>query len=350
MTDNLGIGSLYEIDISEIAQTIKKFLGEVIQKEKLTLPTLKMSKRTLKSLSEIILTGSGQSFYAAQAMAHNLELLTDLPTYAIPSALLKSTRGVLYRDALVIAVSQSGENADTIAAVKRAMNNNAKITAVTAKDSTLSKICKSKLYIADCDTSLCTFQNEYLALAILGIHLGSTLGCMTKINMSVALKLGQMLPGKLSFTPNSQKELQSVGEYIGKFDNIVLCGYSTDEALAKSLAEKFRLIANITAFSMPIYDVAASCLDLKNTLIIPIIGNNASLGIVMPYINEIKSACKETIIFTTKGIAQEAEITDGTVTVDDSIPLFNPITLATVIQQALLEVNTLSITDTNQSA
>lgn len=77
MTDNLGIRSLYEIDISEIAQTIKKFLGEVIQKEKLTLPTLKMSKRTLKSLSEIILTGSGQSFYAAQAMAHNLELLTD---------------------------------------------------------------------------------------------------------------------------------------------------------------------------------------------------------------------------------------------------------------------------------
>ena len=94
MTDNLGIGSLYKIDISEIAQMIKKFLGEVIQKEKLTLPTLKMSKRTLKSLSEIILTGSGQSFYAAQAMAHNLELLTDLPTYAIPSALLKSTRGV----------------------------------------------------------------------------------------------------------------------------------------------------------------------------------------------------------------------------------------------------------------
>ena len=62
MTDNLGIGSLYEIDISEIAQTIKRFLGEVIQKEKLTLPTLKMSKRAIKSLSEIILTGSGQSF------------------------------------------------------------------------------------------------------------------------------------------------------------------------------------------------------------------------------------------------------------------------------------------------
>ena len=70
----------------------------------------------------------------------------------------------------------------------------------------------------------------------------------------------------------------------------------------------------------------------------------------MPYINEIKNACKETVIFTTKGIAQEAEITDGTVTVDDSIPLFNPITLATVIQQTLLEINAISITDADQSA
>ena len=68
MTDNLGISNLYENDISEVAQSIRIFLDEVIQKDKLVLPTLKMSRHAIKGLSEIILTGSGQSFYTAQAM------------------------------------------------------------------------------------------------------------------------------------------------------------------------------------------------------------------------------------------------------------------------------------------
>ena len=352
MTDNLGISNLYENDISEVAQSIRRFLDEVIQKDKLVLPTLKMSRHAIKGLSEIILTGSGQSFYTAQAMAHNTEMLTDLPTYAIPSALLKGTRGVLYRDALVIAISQSGENADTISAVKRAMGNSAKVVAVTAKDSTIAKMCKSKVHLTDCDTSLCTFQNEYLAVAMLSMYLGEALGCMSKINTSVSLRLAQMLPGKLSFTPNSEKELQNVADFIGKFDNIVFCGYSTDEALAQAIAEKFRLIAGKTAFALPIYDIAQSCLELKNTLIVPIVSNSASTPIVMPYIDAIKYSSVDTIIYTPKYIAHDREITDGTVTVDDSIPLFNPITLATVLQQTILEleVNTLSISDSDQSA
>ena len=146
--------------------------------------------------------------------------------------------------------------------------------------------------------------------------------------------------------------MQNVADFIGKFDNIVFCGYSTDEALAQAVAEKFRLIAGKTAFALPIYDIAQSCLELKSTLIVPIVSNSASMPIVMPYIDAIKYSCADTIIYTTKNIAQDCEITDGTVTVDDSIPLFNPITLATVLQQTILEleVNTLSISDSDQSA
>lgn len=87
-------------------------------------------------------------------------------------------------------------------------------------------------------------------------------------------------------------------------------------------------------------------------MIVPIVSNSASTPIVMPYIDAIKYSCADTIIYTTKNIAHDCEITDGTVTVDDSIPLFNPITLATVLQQTILEleVNTLSISDSDQSA
>ena len=51
MTDNLGLGNLYENDISEVAQSIRNFLNEVIQKDKLFLPTLKMSRHAIKGLS-----------------------------------------------------------------------------------------------------------------------------------------------------------------------------------------------------------------------------------------------------------------------------------------------------------
>lgn len=350
MTENFEFNNLYENDISEIAQTIKRFLGDVAQKDRISLPTLKLGRHTLKSLSEIILTGSGQSFYAAEAMAHNIEMLTDLPTYAIPSALLKGTRGVLYRDAIVIAVSQSGESFDTIDAVRRAQKNKTRVVAITAKDSTLAKMCKNKLLLPEISGVLCTFQNTYFALCVLGMYIGFSLGCMTKINMSVALKFAQMLPGKLSFTQNSKSELGEANKYISKFKTVILCGYSSDEAVAKSLADKFRLILNKSVFALPIYEVPSSCLDLNNTLIIPIISNGAYVPIVKRYAENIKAACNDTVIYTTKSVAQELELTDGIVTVDDSIPLFNPITIATVMQQTLIETESETNSADNKTA
>lgn len=341
--------SIYETELKDIPDSIKHFLDRVIQNDKLYLPNIKTSRHTLKGIAQIILTGTGQSYFSAQAMAHNMELLTDLPTQAIPAPLLMGTRGVLYRDVLVIAVSLDGDDNDTICAVKRANANSARIIAVTRPDSPLGKMCKSKVVPAECGDGTCTFQSEYLAIAMLGIHIGNILGRMSKINMSVALKLAQMLPGKQSFTSNSQKELQGVGEYISKFSTVIFCGYSTDNAVAKAVAQEFRIMTGVPAFAVPIYDVPTSCTDLDGALIVPIISSNASTKISAYYLNSIKEQCPSTIIYTTKNTAQELGIADGIVTVDDSIPLFNPITILTALEQTILEIYT-TPTTTEKSA
>ena len=91
MTDNLGISNLYENDISEVAQSIRKFLDEVIQKDKLVLPTLKMSRHAIKGLSEIILTGSGQSFHppkgihAISSHGFSAGICARTASFALPS-------------------------------------------------------------------------------------------------------------------------------------------------------------------------------------------------------------------------------------------------------------------------
>ena len=67
------------------------------------------------------------------------------------------------------------------------------------------------------------------------------------------------------------------------------------------------------------------------------------------YLNSIREQCPNTIIYTTKNTAQELRIADGIVTVDDSIPLFNPITILTALEQTILEIYT-TPTTTEKSA
>ena len=56
-------------------------------------------------------------------------------------------------------------------------------------------------------------------------------------------------------------------------------------------------------------------------------------------VNKIKSLYSSTLIFTTESIAQECNLKDGIVTVEDSIPLFNPITVTGALYKTLSCIN-----------
>lgn len=322
-------------DIDDLPEMIKAALESSTQKEKLKFQKLKLSKGYLQGLKMIIMTGSSSSYNAAKAAAYGTELLCDIPTVAIHSQLMMNSVGIPTKDTLVIALSKSGEDSDTIFAAKRALKNGARVLAVAPQESTLYKMCKCVIPLSEYCESICSFNEQYFLLSLLSVYIGGKIGYMPKLNISVTLKLAEMLPGKLSFSPHGKKALEEAAEYMTSFSNIVFCGYASDEAIAREISEHFRAIGSISAYALPIYDIAASGIDKKDTLVVPIITNNANAALINMQLAQIKSIYDNALIFTTESIAQECGIKDGTVTVEDSIPLFNPIIITVALFKAL---------------
>lgn len=329
----------YGEEILYISSVIKEAYKSLTKDGGINLPSVKFNHRELERIDQIILTGSGNSYFVAKTFEASMELLTDIRAIAIPSIELMSTKGVIDKSTLVIAISHSGESLNTIDAVKRAKDNGAKIIAITDNSmSYLARLCKNTIN-PQCDFSslnysLCAYQVDYLALSILGIYLGGKIGYMSDLYISVTLKLAEMLQGKLGYSTRNRNELIPVAREISGYHQIIVTGYNSDLGLAEEIASKIRTIANLPAFPLAIDQI----LPLPNTIIIPIISNSADLEIITPYLKAIKDNAPM-IIFTTDSIAEELEIKDGVVTVSDSLPLFNPITLATSLYQTTLLID-----------
>lgn len=337
MNEIFELNPTLQEELNEVPNTIKQLLNEFVHNETLKLPQVKLRKNYLKTVQTVIITASGASYHIASAMARNAELLYDIPTYAIHSRELMNTRAILGKNTMIIALSKTGNENDTVFAAKRALRNGAKVVAITVKDSELGALCKNYMELSEQCEGLCEFQEEYMMLCLLSLFMGAKTGIVPKLDISLCIKLAQMLVGKLSFSNLSKAAINEAGSYISSFENIVFTGYSSDEALAGYIAQKFREYTAKPTFAVPIYEAEESCIELEKTLIIPIISNSAHLPLVLPMINNIRKNCPDTLIFTTQNIAQEGEIKDGILTVEDSIPLLNPIILSQAICHSLIE-------------
>lgn len=326
-------------DIDDLPEMIKVALENSTQKEKLKFSGVKIGKGCLQGLKMIILTGGDSAYHASETVAYNTELLCDIPTVAIHSQLLMNTRGIPTKDTLVIATSKSGEDTDTVFAAKRALKNGAKVIAIAPEDSTLYKMCKGVIPLSEYADSICGFCEEYFLLSLLSVYFGGKLGTMPKLNISVTLKLAEMLSGKLSFSSHGKRALEEAADYMTSFSDIVFCGYASDEAIAKEISKCFRIYGGIRAYSLPVYDIKKTVAKNDGTLIVPIITNNANAALINMQVNKIKSLYANTLIFTTESIAQECNLRDGIVTVEDSIPLFNPITVSGALYKTLSCIN-----------
>jgi glucosamine 6-phosphate synthetase-like amidotransferase/phosphosugar isomerase protein len=129
----------------------------------------------IPSFGQIVLTGSGDSLFAAMAVEHLLSELLKRPTLALPSMSASRFTGV-FDKALVVAVSVSGEVVRTHEAARAAKNRGSFVVAVVSNpDSTLAAAADACLIMPTPMTRQTPHTRDYtltlLALAVLGERL-----------------------------------------------------------------------------------------------------------------------------------------------------------------------------------
>ncbi|WP_063003012.1 glutamine--fructose-6-phosphate transaminase (isomerizing) [Nocardia salmonicida] len=109
---------------------------------------LNMDARELRSISKVVFLGCGSAYYAGQLGAQLIEELARIPATAEPASEFRYRNPVVDPDALYVAISQSGETLDTLAAVQELQRKGGRVIgAVNAVGSAIARQCGAGVFL-----------------------------------------------------------------------------------------------------------------------------------------------------------------------------------------------------------
>src|SRR5690606_5516781 len=138
---------------------------------------IRLSARDVLGVRRVKILGCGSAYYAGLAGALMIEALSRIPADAETASEFRYRNPVIDPDALYVAVSQSGETFDTLAAVQEVKRKGGQVLGVVnAPGSTIAAECGQGVYIHAGPevsiTSTKSFTSTAIAFALLGLHLG----------------------------------------------------------------------------------------------------------------------------------------------------------------------------------
>lgn len=138
---------------------------------------LNLEARDLLAIRRIKILGCGSAYYSGMVGAHLLEGLARIPADAEPASEFRYRNPVVEHDCLYIFVSQSGETADTLAALREVKRKGGRVLGViNSVGSTIARECDGGIYLhAGPEVSVAatkSFTCTSVAFALLALHLG----------------------------------------------------------------------------------------------------------------------------------------------------------------------------------
>lgn len=216
---------------------------------------LEMAARELLEIRRVKILGCGSAYIAGCVGAHLIEQLARVPAHAEPASEFRYRNPVIEQDTLYIAVSQSGETFDTLAAVQEVKRKGGRVLGiVNVVGSTIARECGRGIYlhagpeIAVVSTK--TFTSTAVAFALLAIHLGRIRDLSTGHGARL-LKALEALPEQVAEILAQESHIAKLARQFAKHDNAYFVGRAAGYPVAMEGALKLKEVSYIHAEAYP---------------------------------------------------------------------------------------------------
>ena len=205
-----------------------------------------------KRLKKITIVACGTAYHAGIYGQYAIEKLARIPVEAAIASEYRYRDPIIGEDELFIAVSQSGETADTLAALREAKRRGAHVIALcNVVGSTIAREAgeENTLYtyagpeIAVASTKAYTTQAELLFL--IGMALGKMRGHLTAEQAEALAAEVRALPGKMETALKTEPQLQRIASTASQKKHVFFVGRGMDYALSMEAALKLKEVSYI---------------------------------------------------------------------------------------------------------
>lgn len=299
---------------------------------------LSFSKEQLLSFNRILILACGTSWHAGCIAAYLLEDLARIPTQVEISSEFRYKNPIISKETLVIAISQSGETADTLAAVKELKAKGATILAIcNVQGSSLVREADSTLFLkAGAEVGVCStkaFTSQLVVLYLLTL-LFARMRHMSQEEGVVWVKALKALPEQVEEVLRQAPQIESLAEEYARYENFFFLGRRELYPTALEGALKLKEISYINANGYPAGELKHGPIALinENCPTVAFCTNKATYSKLLANLKEVKARHGKVIAITDKGAEGLDSIANARIEVPTTIDPLAPI-LASVAAQ-----------------
>ena len=237
-------------EIFEQPKAIRETIGTSLNGDSITFDGLNLDKDFLSTINQIYIIACGTAMHAGLAVKANFEHFLNVPVCVDVASEFRYRDPLINEKTLCIYISQSGETADTIAALKLAKSKNAKTIAVTnVIESSITREADYFVYthagpeIAVASTK--AYTSQVVLLNIMALYFAEILESISSEKINKLKKELLSLPEKAEKVLKSSKDLQGFAQKIYKEKDVFFIGRGIDYPVSMEASLKLKEISYI---------------------------------------------------------------------------------------------------------
>ncbi len=237
-------------EMYEQPKTVSDTLTPRVKDNDVVIEELNMTDKEIKAVGKIHIVACGSAYHAGMTGKYVLEGLARIPVEVDLASEFRYRDPILEKDALVIVISQSGETADTLAALREAKAKGVKVLGiVNVVGSSIAREADNVMYTwAGPEIAVATtkaYSAQLIALYLLGMKFGKTRGKIEDDMFTSMLTDLKRLPDQIELLLNNKLKIQRfANRYIGAKD-VFFIGRGIDYAISLEGSLKLKEISYI---------------------------------------------------------------------------------------------------------
>ena len=295
-------------EIHEQPKAVRDTLNSLVKDGQITLAETGLTDEMLRNINRIDIVACGSAWHVGMAAQYVLDDLAKIPVRVELASEYRYRSIPSTPDMLVIVISQSGETADSLAALRVAKERGARTLAVVnVIGSTIAREAEHTLYtLAGPESAVATtkaYSAQLIAMDVFAVHLASVRGLITEEQKGEMLKALDAIPEQIGRVLEEKQRLQWFSSKIANTHDIFFIGRGLDYAISLEGSLKMKEISYIHSEAYAAGELKHGTISLieHNTLVIGVLTQSGLYEKTVSNMLECKSRGAYLMGLTTNG-------------------------------------------------
>lgn len=318
-------------EIEEQPKALRDTISPRIKDGRVVLDDVKLSAEDIKRLNKIYIVACGSAYHVGVVGKYVIERMCRIPVEVEVASEFRYHDPLISKDDLVIVISQSGETADTLAALKEAKARGARILSiVNVVGSAIANASDDVIYTwAGPEIAVATtkaYSTQLAVIYLVAVYMAEKLGKLDDAEYSHLVAEIEALPDKVADIVAQKENIQYLASKFFSSHSIFFIGRNTDYAVSLEGSLKLKEISYIHSEAYAAGELKHGTISLieEGTLVVALATGSKLYDKTISNVKEVKARGAVVMAVTTASREHTEDVCDHVIRIPDADELVLP--------------------------